>query len=96
MELLSRLELPNLLITNEVLYRLSYSSTLIPLYGTIFYRLCQPYCNTFKGFYNTVTPRFIYMLFFHGAVPVKVSPRYSRLSFFSYAAWHYPPIWCFC
>lgn len=26
MELLSRLELPNLLITNEVLYRLSYSS----------------------------------------------------------------------
>ena len=27
MELLSRLELPNLLITNEVLYRLSYSST---------------------------------------------------------------------
>lgn len=29
MELLSRLELPNLLITNEVLYRLSYSSTSI-------------------------------------------------------------------
>ena len=26
LELLSRLELPNLLITNEVLYRLSYSS----------------------------------------------------------------------
>ena len=30
MELLSRLELPNLFITNEVLYLLSYSSILYP------------------------------------------------------------------
>ena len=35
MELLSRLELPNLLITNEVLYRLSYSST--PDYNLSYY-----------------------------------------------------------
>lgn len=35
MELLSRLELPNLFITNEVLYRLSYSST--PIYIMVLY-----------------------------------------------------------
>ena len=32
MELLSRLELPNLFLTKEVLYRLSYSSALTVLY----------------------------------------------------------------
>ena len=35
MELLSRLELPNLFITNEVLYRLSYSST--PIFIMVLY-----------------------------------------------------------
>lgn len=35
MELLSRLELPNLLITNEVLYLLSYSS--IPILIMVLY-----------------------------------------------------------
>ncbi len=35
MELLSRLELPNLFITNEVLYRLSYSS--MPIKSMVLY-----------------------------------------------------------
>ena len=59
MELLSRLELPNLFITNEVLYRLSYSSTPIIPMVLYFILAVNQYYARFSGDFQ-VFPETLY------------------------------------
>lgn len=58
MELLSRLELPNLFLTKEALYRLSYNS--ISYYACVHILLSMPVKmylrSTTKSYYNTNSP----------------------------------------
>ena len=48
LELLSRLELPNLILTKDALYRLSYNSTLTTL------MIISPFIDNCKHFFNKI------------------------------------------